>query len=117
MDKTVLIDGKSINFRMNASFAYAYEGQFGEDIFQVLFPLLGEAAGETDFIKRLSLKKIQNIIWTMAKLYDDSIDEPKVWFASFECFLVDSVVPELLSLFLSSFVSKKKSNLTREAIQ
>ena len=80
-----------------------------EDILEVL-------DGET-FINALShfagleFVDLINITWAMAKAYDDSLPEPRVWVKDFDEFPVDEIAPEVAKLVFTGLVSTK--NLKR----
>lgn len=128
MEKTIIIDGKPVRFKMNAAFTYEYKNQFGKDILTVIMPLISELLENADEIIQkkkedinvsdigvllesvysLEIVDIQNMIWTMAKLADKEIPEPHLWFAGFEDFAIFDVMAELAPVLIGSLVSKKK---------
>lgn len=52
-----------------------------------------------------------NVIWSMAKTADETIEPPRKWVRQFEGFYLDEIVPEVLDMVLRGFVSSK--NLER----
>lgn len=128
MEKTITIDNKPIRFRMNAAFTYVYKNQFGKDVLTIIMPLISEVLANADEIFKknaqdivpsdiaavlegvysLEMIDIQNMIWTMARLADDSIPEPQLWYGQFEEIAILDVAAELAPMFISSLVSKKK---------
>ena len=128
MEKTITIDNKPVRFRMNAAFTYAYKNQFGKDVLTIIMPLISEVLANADEIFKknaqdivpsdiaavlegiysLEMIDIQNMIWTMAMLADDSIPEPQLWYGQFEEIAMLDVAAELAPMFISSLVSKKK---------
>ena len=52
-----------------------------------------------------------NVLWSMAKTADASIEPPRKWVKQFEGFYLDEIVPDLLELVFRGLVSSK--NLER----
>ena len=52
-----------------------------------------------------------NITWAMAKAYDESLPEPRIWVQGFDEFPVDVIAPEVAKLVFKGLVSTK--NVTR----
>ena len=50
-----------------------------------------------------------NILWSMAKNADKSIETPETWINQFEVFPIDVIVPELFELVLKSCMSSKNA--------
>lgn len=136
MEKTITIDSKPVRFRMNAAFTYAYKNQFGKDVLTIIMPLISEVLANADEIFKknaqdiapsdiaavlegvysLEMIDIQNMIWTMAMLADDSIPEPQLWYGKFEEIAILDVAAELAPILISSLVSKKKLEVLRAMV-
>lgn len=56
-------------------------------------------------------KLVIGVLWAMAKAADESIDPPKKWVRQFEVFPLDVIVPAILNMATTGFVSSK--NLER----
>ncbi|MGP1567933.1 MAG: hypothetical protein ACTTHM_04395 [Peptoanaerobacter stomatis] len=138
MEKTLIIDGREIQFKSNASLSYIYKGQFGKDLLTSLMPVFSDIlSGLDDIFEKLQqdekdiketkddikpsdianilenvysleLVDIQNIIWTMAKSANPKIPEPVLWYAEFEEFEIIDVAIQLAPMLLNSLISKKK---------
>lgn len=52
-----------------------------------------------------------NVLWSMAKVADPTIEPPKTWLLQFDTFPVDEVIPEAYKFLASGVVSSK--NLKR----
>lgn len=52
-----------------------------------------------------------NVLWSMAKCVDDSIEEPKVWVRQFDTFPLDEIAPPVFELIVKGLISTK--NLER----
>lgn len=48
-----------------------------------------------------------NVVWSMAKTADATIEPPRKWVKQFETFYLDDIIPELLEMVISGFVSSK----------
>lgn len=127
MEKTIIIDGKEVKFKANASFPLIYKAQFGTDILTIFMPLLSETLKGFDGIYErketikpsligellenvysLEMVDVLNMIWSMAKAADPGIEEPLKWFSQFNEFPVFDVGQELAEILIPSLVSKKK---------
>lgn len=141
MQKTLIIDGKEITFKANASLTYVYKNQFGRDLLTSLMPLISDIlngldgifekmkseksfevlpsdiAGLLEGVYTLELVDVQNIIWTMAKVADKEIKEPVLWYSQFEEFALYDVAVELAPMLLSSLISKKKLQTSTEKLK
>lgn len=146
MKKTIKIDDEQ-KFEINSSsgWLYAYQEQFGHDVLPVLLPaaeallqtmadlmkdsksdnvadILAAADEETisnAFItlSGMQLTTVTNIVWSMAKNANDSIESPREWLNSFDVFPWDIVVPQVLSAALEACISKKKFDKLKETIK
>lgn len=52
---------------------------------------------------------IINILWSMAKNADRSIETPETWINQFEVFPLDVIIPELFELVVKSCISSKNA--------
>lgn len=146
MKKTIKIDDEQ-KFEINSSsgWLYAYQEQFGHDVLPVLLPaaeallqtmadlmkdsksdnvadILAAADEETisnAFItlSGMQLTTVTNIVWSMAKNANDSIESPREWLNSFDVFPWDIVVPQVLGAALEACISKKKFEKIKETIK
>ena len=146
MKKTIKIDDEQ-KFEINSSsgWLYAYQEQFGHDVLPVLLPaaeallqtmadlmkdsksdnvadILAAADEETisnAFItlSGMQLTTVTNIVWSMAKNANDSIESPREWLNSFDVFPWDIVVPQVLGAALEACISKKKFEKLKETIK
>lgn len=62
-------------------------------------------------LSMMEMTDLINITWSMAKVCDDSIPEPKRWLKDMDTFPLDEVVPEVFNLIMAGVVSSK--NLKR----
>lgn len=118
MEKTIVIDGKSIKFKSTGGTVRRYRNQFGSDFFADVIKLspimqLKEKGIDTsnlsyDVIKHLNFEVFENIAWTLAKTADNDIPDPDAWFDQFDAFPVMDILPQLQDLIQHSFKGKKK---------
>lgn len=133
MQKTIIIDEKPVVFKATAAFPILYKKQFGDDILTILLPVISNVlSGVNDIYKdkveegidvqvtpgmisrvldeiySLEFIHLLNLIWTMAKLGNDDIEEPFEWFNSFNEFPIFDIAQELAQMLLPSLISKKK---------
>lgn len=93
-------------------------------------PLDLKNAGET--IKELDVSDIQsalyslagleftdilNITWAMAKVADDSIEEPRVWLRTLPCFPVDVILPIIFDMNAQFLTSSKNYKRFQKAVE
>lgn len=133
MIKTIVIDGKEVQFKASASFPLVYKANFNTDILTVIMPLISELLdGMDDLFKEstkedgnielkpstlsgllenvysLELIDIMNLLWTLAKCADDTIPEPIKWFGEFNEFPLIDIAVEVFPMVFESLFSKKK---------
>ena len=146
MKKTIKINDEQ-KFEINSSsgWLYAYQEQFGHDVLPVLLPAaeallqtmadlmkdsksdnVGDilAAADEETISNafitlsgMQLTTVTNIVWSMAKNANDSIESPREWLNSFDVFPWDIVVPQVLGAALEACISKKKFEKLKETIK
>lgn len=79
MRKTIIIDGKSVELKTNGIVPIMYKKEFKRDFFADIFTLQG---------KSIDAEVIYNLIWTFARIADESIPDMWEWAAQFESFPV-----------------------------
>lgn len=113
MEKTIIIDGKSVSFKSTAATPLRYKAQFRKDFFSDILKLSGLEGLDlgkidTEKIDKLDFEVFYNIIWVLAKTADKSIPDPMSWLDGFDEFPLLEIIPELQDLILSSIQTKKK---------
>jgi hypothetical protein len=114
LEKTIVIDGKKINFKTNGSTPLRYKAQFGKDYFKEIMKLapleklIGKKTIKIEDLDALDFEVFYNIAWIMAKTSDPTIPEPMEWLDGFDEFPIADIVPELQELMASSFQTSKK---------
>lgn len=113
MEKTITIDGKKINFKVNGATPLRYKAQFGKDYFKEILKLAPlERLGTKNFTQKdleaLDFEVFYNMSWIMAKTADPTIPEPIQWLETFDTFPMIEIIPELQDLLVASFQGTKK---------
>lgn len=126
MEKTIIIDGQSIQLKSTAATPLRYKAQFKRDFFSELLKLAKLFAGQegtTEDVKEdgIDLSKISwealdhldfevfyNFVWVLAKSADHSIPDPLDWLDQFDEFPIKEIFPQITDLLSSSIQSKKK---------
>lgn len=115
MEKTIIIDGKSILFKSTASTPLRFKAQFGKDFFSEVIKLnkLNKAKNknrelDVESLEGLDFEVFYNIIWTLAKTANPKIPEPITWLDGFEEFPMFEIIPEVQDLITFSIQGKKK---------
>lgn len=113
MEKTIVIDGKQVNFKSTAATPLRFKAQFGKDYFAEIIKLnkLSEFKKDKynyEALENADFEVFYNIIWTLAKTADKSISEPITWLDEFEEFPLFEIIPQIQDLITSSIQTKKK---------
>ena len=116
MEKSIIIDNKTINFKSTAATPLRYKAQFGRDFFSDILKLsalegvVNKKSGkiEVNKVDQLDFETFYNIIWCLAKTADKRTPDPITWLDGFNEFPLFEIIPELQDLILSSIQSKKK---------
>lgn len=116
MEKTIIIDGKAVAFKSSGAVPKRYKMQFQRDF---LNDLLSLGVAVTDYsklsdkekleaIRKLNFDIFYDMVWTLAKTADPSIQDPLTWLDSFETFPIVDILPEIQDLLTASISTKKK---------
>lgn len=115
MEKILNIDGRQVKFKSTGAFLLRYKAQFKRDAIQDIFKLanaINEETNEITNIEALDLEVFYNLVWTLAKTADNTIDPPMEWLDGFSEFPLMEIIPEVTELIFScmksSVESKKK---------
>ncbi len=107
MEKMLTIDGRQVRLKSTGAFLLRYKAQFGRDAIQDAFRLLGsmDSNNQITDLGSLDLEVLYNMTWTLAKTADPSLPPPMEWLDSFSAFPLDEIVPEVIDMIASSFIS------------
>ena len=115
MEKILNIDGRNVKFKSTGAFLLKYKSQFGRDALQDIFKLQNAINLETNEVQDISVLDLEvfyNLIWTLAKTADPSIDPPMEWLDTFSEFPLVEIIPDVVDMIFSciqsSTPSKKK---------
>ena len=140
MEKIIKVGKQEVRLDNNFAWTMEYKDQFGKDILPVIMPLcasllegvstiIAESGNEltmsnvAEAIEGRSMDillpmfqadfvdLVINVMWSMAKVADESIEPPKRWIRQFDTFTVDTIIPEVFNLVLKGSFSSK--NLKR----
>lgn len=111
MEKTLTIDGRQVRLKSTGAFLLRYKMQFGRDAIQDAFRLIGsiDSNNRITDLGALDLEVLYNMIWTLAKTADASLPPPMEWLDTFAAFPLDEVMPEVIDMIASSFISTAAS--------
>ncbi|KGL45066.1 hypothetical protein EP56_05775 [Listeriaceae bacterium FSL A5-0209] len=133
MEKTVVIDEKSVTLKSTAATPLRYKAQFGKDYFAELIKLAKLFEGldspkkdkknkkkdadakeidpmdiSFESLALLDFETLYNFIWVLAKTADKSIPEPLEWLDQFEEFPLMDIMGDVQELLMSSISTQKK---------
>ncbi|MNW36741.1 hypothetical protein D3C74_137590 [compost metagenome] len=115
MEKTIVIDGKTVSFKTTGATPLRYKQQFRKDFFADLVSLVGKLDSkkeineiEADDITNINFEIFYNIAWTFAKTADKSIAAPLDWLDTFDEFPILEILPELQDMLMATVQTKKK---------
>lgn len=140
MEKIINIGDKEVKLSNNVGWTMEYRDQYGTDIIPVILPLaqsmtealagvlsecgtsgltvenIAEAVrGQSlDIMAPLMQASMTDLVigitWAMAKDANETIDPPRKWVKQFDSFPLDEIVPELIGLIKTGFMSSKNSD-------
>ncbi|SOC12803.1 hypothetical protein SAMN05880501_10754 [Ureibacillus xyleni] len=117
MEKVVIIDGKEVSLKVNASCLRRYKMQFRRDFIADIFRLKkldqyivnGELKADDETIAQIDFELFSDLLWLFAKTADKTIPSPLEWEEQFVSIPLSDTLPvvlELLTVMLDS--SQKK---------
>lgn len=118
LKKTILIDGKEVEFKASASIPRLYRIKFRRDIMQDMIKLqkaYTKNQKEGIDFKVLDLEIFENVAYVMAKHANPEVaSDIYDWLDEFNTFSIYEVLPEILQMWAlneeSQIESKKKLN-------
>lgn len=122
MEKTIVIDGKSVKFKATAATLRIYRMKFQRDLMVDLAKLtMGLKANNNNF-NIIDLEVFENVAYVMAKQADPTIpDTADEWLDGFETFAIRDILPGILSLWSGNMhrvnPSKKKRKKKKKESQ
>ena len=118
LKKTILIDGKEVEFKASASIPRLYRIKFRRDIMQDMMKLQKayiKSETEGKEFEIIDLEIFENVAYIMAKHADqETPSDIYDWLDEFNTFSIYEVLPEILQMWAlneeSQIESKKKLN-------
>lgn len=114
MIKTLIIDGKQVNFKSTGATPIRYKAQFGSDFMKDILRMLplAEYAGQKEIplevIEKIDFEVFSNVLWVMAKTADNNIPDPMTWLDQFDEFPVFDLFEEVQEMLMRNFETSKK---------
>lgn len=100
MKKELTIGQNTITIEANAFTPFVYKEGLGRDMIQDYISL--EKSGNPDFLI------MANLLWAMAKTFDENIEPIKKWIGQFEILDIYAVANDILSLWAANEVQNSK---------
>lgn len=107
MEKTLNIDGRQVKFKSTGAFLLKYKAQFHRDALKDIYKIQGALGEDNEIanIEALDLEVFYDLVWTLAKTADPSIDPPMEWLDTFGEFPLMDIIPEIIDLIFSCITS------------
>jgi trimethylamine:corrinoid methyltransferase-like protein len=123
MEKMIEIGGKKVGFKATGGLPYRYKTQFNREVLSDLMEYekcvsertklqikSGKKINSDDFdMTKLNIETLYNVLWTMAKTYDNSIPPPLDWLDSFEVFPVFDIWSQVQDIFYENLKIDRKN--------
>lgn len=103
MKKTITIDGKDVILQTNGVVPLLYKKEFKRDFFADILALQG---------KSMDVEVVYNLIWTFAKIADESIPDLWEWVSQFESFPAIKCAPLATEMVTACISSAKPGTKT-----
>ena len=113
MEKIIQVEGQTIRLKSSGAFLLKYKAQFRRDPLADIMAMAKSLDSGGD-IATLDTEVLYNILWSLAKNANPSIDEPIRYFEHFETFpildneVLNAVIDLALKSMGASVESKKK---------
>jgi len=118
MEKTIVVDGQSVQLKSSGGTAMRYKTQFRKDFFTEILKLhklgqlekldLNKMDDKTmKAIDGLDFEVFYNFTWVLAKTANPSIPDPLTWLDTFEEFPLFDFLPEIQEMLSATIQSKK----------
>lgn len=130
MKANIKINGKKA-FAVDTSMRWLriYRDTFGHDVLPDIVPLIDAGLSfmadaingkdiNTDELETqmyaMEFVMINNVIWALAKNADDKVGDPEEWEDSFDKFPLDEIMPQIVDVLATSYISTKKLKPLKE---
>lgn len=117
MEKTIIIDGKEVKLKVNASCQRRYKMQFRRELMVDIFKMKnledliedGKVKDNPETIAQIDFELFSNLLWVFAKTADKTIPEPMEWEEQFTAIPIREILPTVLELLTVMLDSVKKN--------
>lgn len=121
IEKTILIDNKSIRFRASATIPRLYRHLFRRDIFKDIQMLAEDVdAGDKNAsqIPIDNLEVFENVAYCMAKHADPTLSNSiEEWLDQFGTFSIYTILPELVELWTGNLATEAEAKKKFQKLQ
>lgn len=110
MERKFEVEGQTIGVKCSAGTVRTYRNLFARDLIQDMVSLEKELV-ETKTLSAASAEIAENVVYLMAKEYDDTIPAMNEWLSSFSPYFVFNVVAQVIYMWrenLQTINSSKK---------
>ena len=101
MRKTITIDGQEVILQTNGIVPLIYKKEFNRDFFADVFALQR---------KSVDIEVVYNLIWTFAKIADESIPDMMEWAGGFESFPAIECLPIATEMVTACIATSKPTD-------
>ena len=111
MERKFEVEGQTIGAKCSAGTVRTYRNLFARDLIQDMVSLEKELV-ETKTLSAASAEIAENVVYLMAKEYDDTIPTMNEWLSSFSPYFVFNVVAQVIYMWrenLQTINSSKKN--------
>lgn len=108
MEKRIKVEGIEFGIKASAGTVRSYRDTYGRDIIIDIAALEKEVL-ETKTLSTDSAKIAENIIYQLAKDYDNTLPEIDKWLESFSPYFVYLAIPEVISAWTANMRTLQKS--------
>jgi len=126
MEKMIEIGDKKVGFKATGGLPYRYKCQFNREVLSDLMEYekcvsdrartqMKSGTGKVkispaDFdMSKLNIETLYNILWSMAKTYDNSIPPPLDWLDTFDVFPVFEIWSQVQDIFYANLKIDRKN--------
>lgn len=127
MEKVIIIDGKEVKLAATSGALYRYREEFKSDFLRDLTDLESKLKkikksenqdeNRLEEFKQCQLEMFERIAYTMAKTADPSIPPIDRWLDNFNMFSIYEVLPEIMEIASSNFMSNQKKAIAPQGVQ
>ena len=103
MEKTLIIDGKSVTFRCSGGFLIRYKEMTCRDPIQDIVGLSKITSKDGVDYSKLDTHILYDILWVLARSADPDVPDLLTWLDSFDSFPIGEVFPQIIDVLTAAF--------------